>query len=90
MAWFRVENTEAAATVEEGAVDTSMVGRVIVDDAVIQLSQRGAGYHLLNHLPVLHLCQADNIRHRTEFVAGKHYGLGYAVAFVAKVRPCFE
>ena len=90
MAWFRVENTEAAATVEEGAVDTSMVGRVIMDDAVIQLSQRGAGYHLLNNLPGFNLGKADDVRHRTEFVAGKHYVLGYAVAFVAKVRPCFE
>ena len=90
MAWFRVENTEAAATVEEGAVDASMVGGIIVDDAVIQLSQRGAGYHLLNNLPVFNLGKADDIRHLAKLVAGKHYGLGYAIALVAKVRPCFE
>ena len=90
VAGFAMENPEPVAPVEKGTVNAAAVGRVEVDDAIIKPAQGSAGDEGLHYLPVLHLRQADNIRHPAELIPREADGLGDSVAFVPEMRPIFE
>ena len=63
-----------------------MVGGIVVDDAVVQFSQSGAGKQFLHRLPGIHLREADNVGEGAKFIPRQHYRLGYAVALVPEMR----
>ena len=85
MARFGEDWVETAATVEEGAVYAAAVGRVVVDDAVIHLSQSGAGDQFPDDTAILDFCKADHVRHPAELVGNKHYRFCNAVTFIVKM-----
>ncbi len=83
---------QGGATAEQGAVDAAVVGGVIVDDAVVQLSQGGRAQQLPEHEGVLHLGKPDGVRHPAVSVRDAQQGLGDGVALVVKAsgRPVFR
>ena len=87
MAGFGEGEPEAAAAVEERAVDAAAVGRIEMDDAVVLFVKPGPAYQPTYGLSVLHLGKAYYIGQGTIFVGGKENSLGNAVAFVPEVRP---
>ena len=90
MAGLAMENAELAAAVEKGAVYAATVGGIVMDDAIIEAAQHGAGNQLPHNSLILHLRQADYIWQPAELVPGEADGLGDSVAFVPKMRLGFE
>lgn len=90
MAGFAMEDAEAVPAVEESTIDAATVGRIIVNISVTHATEASAVHQLPHHRLVLHLRQADDIRHLPELVPCKADGLGDAIAFVPEVRFCLE
>ena len=87
MAGFGEGKPEAGAAVKKGAVDSAVVGRVEMDDAVILLPESCPVNQFADRLSVLHLRKAYYVGQGAIFICGKENSLGNAVAFVPEVRP---